>query len=152
MSDKTLAFLKAIGTVNAGVFNRDVLIRHAIALAVSDLSALPIAPVENLEIAFNNFARLNAEEHVAAFNEVSPINIGSTISLVRAYWIARYKAAFGVSRIFSGEDYLDTITGLASAISPEDLKILNEGMSDFSYLYGVCRQTVNELQTPVTKV
>lgn len=147
MQEKLLPFLKAVSAVNTGVFKREVLIRHALALAVSDLSPLPTTPVENLESTFNNTARLPAEDKLAQINEILPLNLNATSLLARAYWIARYKAAFGVARIFEGTDYLDTISGLASAIPADDLEILNQSTGDFSFLYEVCRTTIHNLNT-----
>ncbi len=149
MNQKTLPFFKAISSINAGVFNRGVLIQHAIALAISDTSPIPSSDVkENVDAAFNNFARLRAESHIAEFNEITPINVANVINLTRAYWVARYRIAFGINRIFSGTDYLDSVSGLSSAISPDELNILNESMGDFSFLYEAVRKSIDAINAP----
>lgn len=146
MKEQLLPFFKAVNTVNSGVFGREVLIRHAVALAVSDLSPLPSSEVENTEVAFNNYARLRAEDIVAEFNEGVTVNVLATINLVRAYWTARYRHSIGAARVFTaGQDFVQVVAGLADAVSPEDLKTINDAAGDFGFLYSEARRTIQIL-------
>lgn len=145
MNEKLLPFFRAVSEVNSGVFNRDVLIRHAVALAISDFANLPSSPVENTEVAFNTLVRLNITDLLAEFNEITPLNMANTTNLVRAYWKARYNVAFGVARSFSTGDFIGTVSGISVAVSPDELRILNESALDFDYLYQSARAVVESI-------
>lgn len=145
MNEKLLPFFRAVSEVNSGVFNRDVLIRHAVALAISDFANLPSSPVENTEVAFNTLVRLNISDLLAEFNEITPLNMANATNLVRAYWKARYNVAFGVARSFSTGDFIGTVSGISVAVSPDELRTLNESALDFDYLYQSARTVVESI-------
>lgn len=151
MNEKLIPFFKAVSMINSGVFNREVLIRHAVALAISDFAVLPTGPVENTEIAFNTLVRSDIEGVLADFNEITPLNMTNTCNLVRAYWRVRYNIAQGTARSFSTGDFIGNVSGIAVAVSPEELETINTNASDFDYLYQAAR-AVMETITGTAKI
>jgi hypothetical protein len=113
----------------------------AVAAAVARSLPLPSSPVENAAQYFNDNHLLMVRERLASYNEAAVLKFAEAVDLAKKLWLQReWNASGRCLGVHHNLDFFDTISGVGTFFSPQEVAEIKKYSVDILQLACLCTE------------